>query len=116
MGYNEMFRDKTKRLALAIIKTFSSLPYSDTIAIIRKQIIRSSTSVAANYRALNRARSDKERFAKLCIVIEEADETLFWLELAEELNLISTGQLKQLIQDAEEIVKATASYRKKLSQ
>ena len=73
--YNQIFRDRTKKLCVSIIKTLSSLPYSEHLSVIRKQIYRSSTSVAANYRAVGRARSEKEKFAKLCIVVEEADET-----------------------------------------
>jgi four helix bundle protein len=89
MDFNEIFRTKTKNLALDVIRVFSPIPFSDTVSVIRKQIIRSSTSVAANYRAVGRARSEKERFAKLCIVVKEAHETLFRMEMAESLNLIS---------------------------
>ncbi len=81
MDYNQVFRDRTKKFSIQIIEAISVLPYSDTISIIRKQVIRSSTSVAANYRAANRARSEKERYSKVCIVVEEIDETQFWLEL-----------------------------------
>ena len=113
-NYNKMFQDRTKRLAIAIIKEVSVLPYSDAVSVIRKQVIRSSTSVAANYRAMCCARSENERFAKLSIVVEEADETLFWLEIIEELKLISSDRLFDLFNKVEEIVKATASYRKKM--
>lgn len=75
MDFNQIFRDRTKNFSISIIKSLSSLPYSDDLSILRKQIIRSSTSVAANYRAVSRARSEKERFAKICIVVEEIDET-----------------------------------------
>ncbi|WP_227413324.1 four helix bundle protein [Chryseobacterium culicis] len=75
-----MFRERTKSFSIAIIKTLSSLPFSDDISIIRQQIIRSETSVAANYRAVSRARSKKEKFAKMCIVVEEIDEAQLWLE------------------------------------
>ena len=80
MDFNQIFRERTKRFSIEIIKNVSELPYSDAISIIRKQIIRSSTSVASNYRAVCRARSEKEKFAKICIVVEEIDETQFWLE------------------------------------
>src|SRR5690606_395716 len=71
MDFNQIFKDRTKQFSILVIKTLSSLPYSDDVSIIRKQIIRSSTSVAANYRAVSRARSEKERFAKICIVVEK---------------------------------------------
>jgi len=114
MDYNELFKERTKKLAIEVISSFSNLPYSDAISVIRKQIIRSSTSVAANYRAVIRARSIKEKYAKLRIVVEEADETLFWLEISEDLGLLPSEVFKHLKQEAEEIVKATASYRKKI--
>lgn len=115
MDFNEIFRTKTKKLALEVIRIFSPIPFSDIVSVIRKQIIRSATSVAANYRAVGRARSEKERFAKLCIVVEEADETLFWIEMAEALTLISLEDIISLKIGAEEIVKVTSAYRKKLS-
>ncbi len=114
INYNQIFQDRTKKLAIEIIKSLSSIPYSDAVSIIRKQIIRSSTSVASNYRAMCRARSENERFAKLSIVVEEADETLYWLEIIKELELIEISVLKDLMSETDEIVKALASYRKKL--
>ncbi len=63
-----------------------------------------------------RARSLKEKYSKICIVVEEADETLFWLELIDELNLLENGKVNSLLKEADEIVKATSSYKKKLSE
>lgn len=114
-NYNQFFRDRTKHLCLSIIRSLSKLPYSDELSIIRRQIIRSSTSVAANYRALTRARSDREKFAKLCIVVEEIDETLFWLEMIEELEYLPQDKLLSLKNEAEELVKVMTTYKKKLS-
>ncbi len=79
--FNQQFRERSKALSLEIIQITSGIKYGDALGVIRKQLIRSSTSVAANFRAVCRARSEKERFAKLCIVVEEADETLFWIEM-----------------------------------
>ncbi|WP_368366353.1 four helix bundle protein [Chryseobacterium sp. SSA4.19] len=73
--------------------------------MIRKQIIRSITSVAANYRAVTRARSDKERFAKLCIVVEEIDETQLWLEIIEELKYLDAEKISYQKSEYEELVK-----------
>lgn len=114
-NFNQIFRDRTKKLCISIIKSLSKLPYTDDLSIIRKQIIRSSTSVASNYRAVTRARSDKERFAKICIVVEEADETQFWLELIEELDYLSSEKLLLLKNETEEIVKVMTTYKKKIS-
>ena len=77
--FNNIFRERTKFLALAIIRATSEIEYTNALGDFRKQLIRASTSVAANFRAVCRARTEKERNAKLCIFVEEADETLFWL-------------------------------------
>jgi len=76
---------------------------------------RSATSVAANYRAVCRARSERERYAKMCIVVEEADETAFWLELIEELEIIPIAKVNEFKNETEEILKVMSSYKKKLS-
>lgn len=114
MYYNEIFRARTKALSIAVIKALDSLAYSDGLSVIKKQLIRSVTSVAANYRAMCRSRSEKERFSKICIVVEEADETLFWLELMEELDFLPTDILAVLKAEAEEILSATSAYKRKL--
>jgi len=116
MDFNQIFRERTKRFSIEIIKTVSELPYSDAISIIRKQIIRSSTSVASNYRAVCRARSEKEKFAKICIVVEEIDETQFWLEIITELEYIENKKLLPLSTECEELVKVMTTYKHKLSQ
>lgn len=77
LDYDQIFRNRTKKLCVSIIKELSILKYSGDLSVIRKQIYRCSTSVAANCRAVGRARSEKEKFEKICIVVEEADETQF---------------------------------------
>ncbi|MBD8084097.1 four helix bundle protein [Chryseobacterium caseinilyticum] len=116
MDFNQIFRDRTKKFSLEIIKSLSPLPYSDAVSIIRKQIIRSSTSVASNYRAVCRARSEKEKFAKICIVVEEIDETQFWLEIIEDLEYLEDKKLLLLKSECEELVKVMTTYKHKLSQ
>ena len=111
---NEQFRIRTKALAINTLKTYSSWKKSDEIYIIGKQLLRSCTSIAANYRAVSRARSEKERYAKMCIVVEEADETLFWLELLGESDLVPLMSLERIYVEAEEILKVMASYKSKL--
>jgi four helix bundle protein len=81
-------QERTKRFALQIIKLTASLPNKPEGWVIGKQIIRSGTSVASNYRAVCRAKSDKDFVSKMGTVIEEADETLFWLEMIEESEII----------------------------
>ncbi|WP_223608621.1 four helix bundle protein [Chryseobacterium sp. OSA05B] len=115
-NYNQVFSQRTKSLTIAIINELSEIPYSDKISNIRKQIFRSASSTASNYRAMCRARSLKEKYSKICIVVEEADETLFWLELIDELKLLQTEKTNGLLKEADEIVKATSAYKKKLSE
>lgn len=76
--------------------------------------MRSGASVAANYRAVCRARSDRERYAKLCIVVEEADETQFWLELLIESDLIQADVLTNICKEIDEIVKVMGTYKFRL--
>lgn len=93
MDFKSIFAERTKQLTILIINELSKLPYSDKVSVIRKQIFRSSSSVAANYRAMCRARSKIEKYAKICIVVEEADETVFWLEIIEEIKMTNNIDL-----------------------
>lgn len=110
-NYNEVFRQRTKQFALKIIRFCDVLPRSATAYILSKQLVRSSTSVAANYRAMCHSRSERERFAKLCIVVEEADETLFWLELVRESGMVIAGEIDVLIDESEEYAKVFSAYK-----
>jgi four helix bundle protein len=112
--FNELFRYRTKAVALEIIRITSAIKFSDSVGVIRKQLIRSVTSVAANFRAVCRARSEKERFAKLCIVVEEADETLFWIEMLIEANFITFDEMSKSQKESEEILKVMSAFKKKL--
>jgi len=112
--FNEIFRQRTKALSLEVIRIVSELKYSDAIGIIRKQLFKSVTSVAANFRAVCRARSDKERYSKLCIVVEEADETLLWIEMLIDGGFITVEKIENPQKEAEEILKVMAAFKKKL--
>ena len=97
-------QNRTKKFAIDVIKLTDGLPNKQIGWTITNQIVRSSTSVAANYRAACRARSDKEFIAKLGIVVEESDESLFWLELIKESELqINSGKLEILLTEADEL-------------
>lgn len=109
----EAFKQKTKQLSLRVIKLFQALPKTDEARIIGKQLLRSATSVAANYRACCRARSNAEFFSKISIVVEEADETLFWLEILEEAEIIAAEKLKMLLNEYKEVVKIANAIRHK---
>jgi four helix bundle protein len=100
----EILKKRTKQFALRIIKLADKIPKNNAGNVIAKQILRSGTSVAANYRASCRARSQADFISKMGIVEEEADETLFWLELLVESELVKEGLLKDLIKETDELV------------
>jgi four helix bundle protein len=100
----EVLKNRTKTFALRIIRVIRSLPPSQEGRIISRQLLRSGMSVAANYRAVCRARSRPEFLAKLAIVIEEADESLFWLELLIDAGLVSEPKLRGLKSEGNQLV------------
>lgn len=77
----EILKRRTRQFAIRIVKLFKALPRREEAKVIGKQLMRSGTSVAANYRAVCRSRSKAEFVAKIGVVVEEIDETVFWLEL-----------------------------------
>ncbi|MFA5318140.1 MAG: four helix bundle protein [Patescibacteria group bacterium] len=97
-------KNRTKQYTLRIIKLVRRLPQNQEGWVVGKQLLRSGTSVGANYRAVCRARSTAEFIAKLGIVIEEADESAFWLELIIESKLINKELIEPLLQETNEIV------------
>jgi len=104
MSSQEELRNRTKKFAFRIIRLFKSLPRSTEALVIGKQLLRSGTSVAANYRAVNRARSRAEFIAKIGVVLEEADETVFWLEALAESAAVKPTLLEPLLKEANELV------------
>jgi four helix bundle protein len=105
-------RARTKRFALVTVRLISMPPKSEAGRIIGRQLLRSATSVAANYRSACRARSRKEFGARIGVVLEEADESLFWLELLKESEILLADQVDGLIGEATELVKIfSAAHR-----
>jgi four helix bundle protein len=100
----EALKERTKQFALRIIRVIRSLPAGSEGRIIGHQLLRSGMSVAANYRAVCRARSRPEFLAKLAIVIEEADESAFWLELLVDAGLVQDRKLKDVRSEANQLV------------
>jgi four helix bundle protein len=96
-------KDRTKRFAVRIVKLFQSLPSRPDAQILGKQVLRSGTSVAANYRAACRGRSRAEFVARIGVVVEEADETLFWLELIGEAGIVPEQRLVEIKKEADEL-------------
>ena len=107
----EDFKKRTKSFSLRVIKLFQNLPKTDEARIIGKQLLRSSTSVGANYRAACRARSSAEFYAKICIVVEEADESAYWMELLIEAEIVNEKRISDLLIEANEILAVVSTAR-----
>ena len=105
-------RNRTKRFALRVLKLCNSLPRTDAARTIGRELLRSGTSVAANYRAVGRARSQAEFVAKMGVVIEEADESVFWLELVGDSGIMPKSRLDGLVGEANELVAIFAASQK----
>jgi four helix bundle protein len=102
-------KKRTKAFALRILKLVDALPTTTAGRALASQIVRSGTSVAANYRAACRARSTADFIAKMGIVEEEADEKLFWLELLEESELVTAAKLTAIKEEANELIAITVA-------
>ena len=96
-------KDRTKRFAVRVIRMVDKLDRSTAVEVIARQLVKSATSIGANYRAACRGRSKAEFVAKLQIVLEESDETQYWLELMLELEMLDRQVLQDLIREADEL-------------
>ena len=110
MEFAESMKDRTKHFAINIIKVYRNLPTGDDARILGRQLVKAATSVASNYRAVCRARSNREFYAKHSIVVEEADESIFWMDLLEESGIQKID--KKLLMEANEILAIMARSRK----
>jgi len=105
---------RTKLFARRVIRLYCSLSKTDTVAqVLGKQVLRSGTSVGANYREANRARSKAEFIAKMGDCLKEADETLYWLELFRDEKVMPESKLVSLITEADELVAIFIAILKK---
>lgn len=108
---SEELKGRTKKFALRVVKLVQALPRTSESQVIGKQLLRSGTSVGANYRAVCRARSTAEFISKLGVVLEEADESVFWLELLQDSGIVPETKLRELKREAEELVRIVAASR-----
>ena len=115
LEFNEKLRGRTRDFSVRVIQFLDNLPFNTATKTLSNQLCRSATSVGANFRAFCRSRSKNELYAKICIVVEEADETVYWLELFDSTNYGDKSELKWLSGEALEILKITASIKAKLS-
>ncbi|HET9178551.1 MAG TPA: four helix bundle protein [Terriglobia bacterium] len=102
---------RSKRFAIAIVRLVRELPRNEEARILGRQLLRSGTSVAANYRAVCRARSKAEFIAKLGVVVEEIDETAFWIELLAESETFPQERLRDIEREANELLAIFAASR-----
>src|SRR5216684_3763110 len=109
---HEELKRRTKSFAIRIVKMFRSLPKTEEARVIGRQILRSGTSVAANYRAVCRARSKAEFIAKIGVVVEEADETVFWLELLVQAGIVQQDQVEGILAEANELLAIFAASQR----
>jgi four helix bundle protein len=105
-------KERTKQFAIRVVRLFRSLPKTEEARIVGKQALRSGTSVAANYRAVCRARSKAEFVAKIGVVVEEADETVFWLELLVETGIVAQARMDGLLTEANELLAIFAASQR----
>ena len=106
---HDNLRERTKQFALRIISLVEKLPKGKASDVIGRQLLRSGTSLAANYRAACRAKSAADFISKMGTVEEEVDESMFWMELLIDAKLVNEGPLKDLVVEAEEILKIAVS-------
>ena len=96
-------KKRTKSFTISILNLVDNLPMKNSTRIIANQLGKSGSSVGANYRASLRARSDNEYLSKMNIVLEETDESHFWLEVLQELNVVDNKVLNELLNEANEL-------------
>ena len=113
-NFNEQIRERTLQMAVDIHQLLVNTKVSQVTRPIVSQIIRSSSSVASNYRAATRSRSDGEFYSKICIVVEEVDETQFWLDYLERIGLLEKNEHQKLFAEVEELVKLFTSIKSKM--
>jgi four helix bundle protein len=102
-------KQRTKQFALRTIKLVEALPNGQPAQILGRQLLRSGTSIGSNYRAACRARSSADFIAKMGIVEEEADETLYWMELLVESGITETSEVNFLMREATELLAMTVA-------
>lgn len=103
------FKTRTRVFALRIIRLAESLPDTPTARVIRGQMIRCGSSVGANYRAACRAKSKADFISKMGTVEEEADETMYWMELLIDADIVQRTRLEELLDEANQILSIVVS-------
>ena len=109
---HHQLRDRTKAFALRVIHMSDALPKTRSGNVIGNQVLRSATGMAANYRAAGRSRSKAEFVAKIGVVIEEADETVFWLEILRDSGIVKPTKLDSMLDEANQLLAIFSASRR----
>jgi len=109
IDFAEALKKRTKKFVIDNIKLYKTLPKTEEAKIIGRQLLRSSSSVGANYRAACRARSKAEFHAKLSTVVEESDESVFWMEISVEAEIVKPVEISSLLTEGNEILKIVSA-------
>jgi four helix bundle protein len=105
----EEMKRRTKRFALRIVRLVEALPRGRTADVLGRQLLRSGTSVGANYRAACRAKSTADFISKMGTVEEEADESVYWMELLVEAGVVKADLIESLMKEGDELLAITVS-------
>jgi len=111
LEFANQMQGRTKRFAVEVVRMFGRLPKTDEARVMGRQLLRAGTSVAANYRAACRAKSQADFIHKIGTVVEEADETLLWLELMESASVCSAASIKPLQLETDELLRIFSTSR-----
>jgi four helix bundle protein len=115
-NFNDQLRDRTLALSVMIHDLFDSKKISLLNRPMVQQIVRSSSSMAANYRSATRARSDGEFYSKICIVVEECDETQFWLEYLTRVGVLADNEVPKARSEVDQLLRLFSSIKKKMKE
>ncbi|MGS2738511.1 four helix bundle protein [Sinomicrobium sp. M5D2P17] len=109
--FNERMKNRTLEYAVRVLGFLEAFPKNVSTKVVGYQLAKSSTSVGANFRAFCRGRSAKECYTKICIVVEEADECLYWMELLKKSGISNITELNELSVEGFEILKIVAKIK-----
>ena len=109
--FNSEFRERTLRFSVRVFHLIEKLPNSQSARVIAYQLGKSASSVGANFRAFCRGRSYKEKYSKMCIVVEEADEVEYWLLNLKSLGYSDNEEINYLLKESLELIKITAKIK-----
>jgi four helix bundle protein len=114
--FNEQLRERTMKVAVDIRNLLKAERFIPIDRPFVNQLIRCSSSVAANYRSATRGRSDAEFYSKICIVLEETDETLFWIDFLIKLDVLNEKEAVKIRSEVEQLVRLFSSIKKKIKE